>query len=312
MRRRHLLALAGGVAATPAFAQKVPRIGFLVAGDAEPSWTLFRKGMAELGHVEGRTVVYEYRDSGVNHGTIDKLAASLADLQVDVIVAVLSQAILAAKNATSRIPIVFFGGAPFVGGVSSVARPEGNVTGAYSPSTTLAGKGLQLFHEIRPVTKAFGLLLNPLDPFHVPLQRDVETAASAEKIAIMPILIKAPGELPAAFEAMVAARVDGVLVQPSLGFGPPAELALKHRLPAISFRREFAEAGGLLSYGASQAEGLRLVATYVDRILKGARPADLPVQQVTRFELVVNQKTARALGIALSPIFLARADEIIE
>jgi putative ABC transport system substrate-binding protein len=311
MRRRHLLALAGGLS-FPAHGQQLPRVGFLVAGDAEPSWTLFRAAMADLGYVEGRSVVFEYDDAGVNRGLVDRLAASLVERPVDVIVAVLSQAIVAAKNATQRIPIVFFGAAPDIGGVSNIARPEANLTGIFNPSSTVAGKGLQLFHEIRPTTKAFGLLLNSLDPFHVPLQRDVEATARAEKIETLPVLIKTRDELPAAFETMARAGVDGVLVQPSLGFEGPAELALKHRLPAISFRREFAEAGGLLTYGAIQADNMRAVATYVDRILKGARPADLPVQQASRFELIVNQKTARTLGIVIPPMFLARVDEVIE
>lgn len=311
MRRRHLLALAGGFA-LPAHAQKVPRVGFLVAGDAEPSWTLFRKGMADLGYVEGRSVAFDYRDAGVNPGDIDRMAAALVERQVDVIVAVLSQAITAARRATSRIPIVFFGAAPDIGGVNNVARPEGNVTGVFSPSSTLAGKGLQLFREIKIDTSSFGLLLNALDPFHVPLQRDVEAAARAEKISTTSFLIKGRDELPAAVEAMARTGLDCMLAQPSLGFDAPAALALRHRLPAISFRREFAEAGGLMTYGANQADNMRVVATYVDRLLKGARPADLPAQQASRFELVVNQKTARALGIVLSPMFLARVDEVIE
>jgi putative tryptophan/tyrosine transport system substrate-binding protein len=317
MRRRHLLALAGAAAngaAFPAQAQKsaMPRVGFLVAGDPEPTWTLFRKAMADLGYVEGRTVTFEYRASDANPRRLEELAVSLVGLEVDVIVAALSPAIAAARKATSKIPIVFNGAAPETGTVSSLARPEGNLTGVSSSSTTVAGKCVQLFHEIIPATKAIGVLLNLPDPFYVPLRQAVETATRAEKIEIVPVMIKTPDELPAAFEMLASRGVDGVFIQPSLGLDVTAALALKHRLPSVSFRREFAPAGGLLAYGADHADLNRIVAGYVDKVLKGARPADLPVQQATRFELVVNQKTAKAIGLVLTPTFLARADEVIE
>lgn len=180
MTRRALIFGAGafGLSGT-ARAQKIPRIGFLVSGEAEPSSSSFRQAMADLGYVEGRTAAFDYRDAGVNSGTIDTLARSLVEQQVDVIVAVLSQAIVAARKATDRIPIVFFGAAPGIGEISNVARPEGNLTGVFSPSATVAAKGLQLFAEIRPETRSFGLLLNTLDPFSVPLRREVGMASMA-------------------------------------------------------------------------------------------------------------------------------------
>ena len=313
MRRRELLLGAGAAGlSSSAFAQKSPRVGFLVSGEAGPSWSSFRKAMADLGYVEGRTVAFDYRDAGVNSGAIGTLARSLVEGQVDVIVAVLSQAIVAARSATDRVPIVFFGAAPEIGGISNVARPGGNLTGVFSPSATVAAKALQLFAEIRRDTRSFGLLLNALDPFSVPLRREVELSAEAQRIRLVPVAVGASAELPAAFEAVVRDGVDGVMVQPSLGFDVTADLALRNRLPSISFRREFAEAGGLMAYGASQVDNMRAVAGYVDRILKGARPGDLPVQQSSRFELVVNQRTARALGIVVPPLFLARVDEVIE
>lgn len=318
MRRRTFsMALAGaatGGAVLPARAQKSapPRVGFLIAGDPEPGWTLFRTAMTGLGYVEGRTVTYEYRAADAASGRLDEFAAALVGLRVDVIVAVLTPAIAAAKKATSTIPIIFSGGAVETGLVKNVARPEGNVTGVFSPGPALAGKAVQLFHEVSPATKAFGVLLNAADPFHVPLLREIETVARAEKLDIVPVLIKSKAELSLAFEATARQGLKGVLVQPTLGLGAAAALALKHRLPAISFRREFAEAGGLMSYGADQAALNRMAADYVDKILKGARPAGLPVQQATRFELVVNQKTARALGLVFTPLFLARVDEVIE
>jgi putative ABC transport system substrate-binding protein len=311
MRRRHLLAFAGAAAAAPALAQKMHRVGILFAADPEPTWTLFRKAMAELGHVEGRTVTYESRIAEDNRGNLDALAQSLVDSKVDVIVPVLSPAIAAVKARTSTIPIVFNGGALYTGMVNNMARPEGNLTGVASASSGLAGKGLQLFHEIRP-TKLFGLLLNASDPFHIPLQRDVEAVAKAERVETIATLMKSRDELPAAVEAMARRGVDGVLVQPSLGLETAAALTLKNRLPAISFRREFVEVGGLLSYGADQTEINRGIASYVDRILKGTRIADLPVMQASKVELVVNQKTARALGFVFPPMFLARVDEVIE
>jgi putative ABC transport system substrate-binding protein len=312
MRRRHLLALAGAMAAFPARAQKVPRVGFLIAGDPEPVWTLFRKAMTDLGYVEGRTVKYEYRSSGADGGRLDELAASLVGLEVDVIVACLTPAVVAAKKATSKIPIVFNGGAPDTGLVTNLARPEGNLTGVFSPGPSLAGKAVQLFGEIRPITNGFGVLLNKRDPFHVPLLREIETVARAGKIDLVPALLEPRDELAQAMEAMARRGVDGILIQPTLGLVEAARLALNHRLPAISFRREFVEAGGLMSYSADQAELNRALASQVDKMLKGVSPANIPVQQATRFELVVNQKTAKALGLALSPQFLARADEVIE
>jgi putative ABC transport system substrate-binding protein len=311
VRRRYFLSLAGTIA-LPARAQTVPRIGFLQAGDPEPSWSLFKKAMAGIGYVDGRTIKIEYRNADAASGRLDDYATELVRLKVDVIVAALSPAIAAAKKATTTIPIVFLGGTPEIGVTGSVARPEGNTTGVYSPSTTVAGKGLQLFHEIRPQTKLFGLMLNAADPFHVPLRRDVEAAALAEKIELVQALIKSRDELVRAFETMVTRSVDGVLVQPTLGLDMAAELAFKYRLPAISFRREFADKGGLMSYGADQADLHRIVAGQVDKILKGTASKDIPVEQASRFELVVNQRTAKALGFVFPPMFLARVDEVIE
>ena len=316
MKRRRLLAVAGASAALHAAAahaqRPMPRIGFLIAGDREPLWMLFRKAMAELGYVEGRTIKYEYRVADAGRGELPVMAAELVTLNVDIIVAVLTPAINAARAATSKIPIVFYGGAIATGTVTNIARPEGNFTGVAGATAVLAGKSVQLFHEIKPTTKALGLLLNEPDPFRVPLQREVETAGKAQQIEITAMMLKGRDELPAAYEEMVRRRVDGVLVQPSLPLEMAATLAVKSRLAAVSYFREFALAGGLISLGADEVDICRIVAGYVDRVLKGTRPADLPVQQVTKFELVVNQKTARSLGLTLSPMFLTRADEVIE
>jgi putative ABC transport system substrate-binding protein len=312
MRRRSLLALAGAGAALPANAQKIPRVGFLVAGDPEPSRTQFRKAMADLGYVDGRNIRFEYRASDADRSSLDALATALVSLEVDVIVAVLSPAVAAAKRATSKIPIVFTGGAPETGMLTNVARPEANLTGVHGATAVVAGKTVQLFQDFKPATKALGLLLNAPDPFRVPLQREIETAGRAINIEIVPAMVKTPADLAAEYDTLARRGVDGVLVQPSLSLVMAAALALQHRLPSFSFRREFVEAGGLMSYGADQADIFRLVAGYVDKVLKGARPADLPVQLAARFELILNQKTAKALGVAFAPLFLARADEVIE
>ncbi len=295
-----------------AFAQKpIPRVGFLVTGDPEPAWSLFKKAMTNLGYIEGRTVTYEYRAAGADGARLDQLAAELVRVKVDVIVPILTPAIVATRKATSTLPIVFFGAAPDIGGVDNVARPEGNLTGVFSPSSTLAGKGMQLFREIKP-TPTFGAIVNAHDPFHVPLLRDIQAAATAEKIDLISARVESRNALAGTFERMAEKKVSGVIVQPTLGLVACAEIALKLHLPAISFRREFADAGGLYSYGADPAEIQRLVAAAVDKVLKGAKPASLPVQQVTRMELIVNQRTAKALGLTLPSMFLAQADEVIE
>jgi putative tryptophan/tyrosine transport system substrate-binding protein len=318
MKRRQLLAGAGswatGTIAFAANAQRpaMPKVGFLMAGDPEPVWTLFNKAMADLGYVEDRTVRYERRVADAGRGQLSQFAASLVELNVDVIVAVLTPAINAAKAATTKIPIVFNGGAPETGTVANFARPEGNLTGVWGATSILAGKSVQLFHEIKPATKVLGLLLNEPDPFRVPLQREVEAAGKVQQIEIAPMMLKGRDELASAYEALARRAVDGVLVQPSLSMETAAAMAVNNRLAAVSFRREFALAGGLMSLGADQADICRLVAGYVDRVLKGTKTVDLPVQQATKFELVVNQKTARALGLTLSPMFLTRADEVIE
>ena len=267
--------------------------------------------MANLGHIDGRTVAYDYRPADADGTQLDRLAAELVRLKVDVIVPILSPAIVAARKATSTLPIVFFGAALDVGGIDNVARPEGNLTGVFSPSSTIAGKGLQLFRQIKPI-QAFGAILNAQDPFHVPLLRDLQAVATAEKIDLIPALVKSREELAGTFQSMADKKVAGVIVQPSLGQAACAEIAFKLRLPAISFGRKFADAGGLYSYGADTAEIQRLVAATVDKVLKGAKPSSLPVQQASRMELVVNQKTAKALGLVLPSMFLAQADEVIE
>lgn len=317
MRRRLLLAQAAGLAGTihlPLSAQpaRVPRVGFLIAGDPEPSWSLFRKAMDGLGHAEGRTIHYEFRSSDANRERLAAHAASLVRAKVDIIVAVLTPAILAAKQATDKIPIVFNGGAPETGIVRNIARPEGNLTGVHGATTELAGKSIQLFRDIKPSTRAIGVLLNAPDPFNVPLRQDIEAAAKAQRIDIVPQMVSTPQDLAPAFDTLAQRGVDGIVIQPSLPIRDVAMLAMRHRLPSVSYRRQFADVGGLFSLGADQAELYRLLAGYVGRVLKGTAIADLPVQKATHFELVLNQRTAKAMGLSFSPMFLGRVDEVIE
>lgn len=311
MKRRHLLTLAGAYPFA-AGAQSAKRVGFLIAGDPEPAWSLFRKAMANLGHAEGTTVIYEYRAGGTDEARLAAMADELVRLKVDVLVAALLPAVAAARKATTTIPIVFFAGSSDLAGVGNVARPEGNATGVFSASPTLAGKAVQLFHEIRPEAKTLGVLLNGQDPFRVPLLGGVEQVAKAERLDLDITYIGSHDELEPTVAKMAEKKVGGLFVQASLGLKELALLALKYRLPAISFRREFVEAGGLLSCGIDPADNFRVVAEYADKLLKGASPASLPVQQAIRTEVVVNQKTARALGITIAPMFLARIDEVIE
>lgn len=316
MKRRHFLgaslALPAAARSFCARAEGIKRVGFLVTGDPEPTWSLFRKGMVEAGYVEGRTVVYEYRPVDVPGPRLDAAAVELARRKVHVLVAILTPAVAAARHASSTLPIAWLGADPLAAGIGNLARPEGNVTGVYSPSSTLAGKALQLFHQIRPETRLFGLLLNPADPFHVPLQRDVETVARAEKIDLVVEMPKSPADIGPRLDALIKRGVAGVMIQPSLGLDIAAGLALEKRVPAISFRREFAEHGGLMSYASDYADLNRILARQVDKLLRGIAPGNIPVQQSTRFEMVVNRRTATALGIALPATFLAQTDEVIE
>lgn len=311
MKRRRLLALTGAFPIA-AIAQTPKRVGFLIVGDAEPTWSLFRKAMSELGYKDSSTPTYEYRAADTAGARLDEMAADLGRLKVDVIVAILTPSVAAARRATKTIPIAWLGADPQASGITNLSRPEGNVTGTYSPSSTLAGKALQLFHEIKPDAKLFGLLLNDADPFHIPLQRDIETVAKAVKIELVVASPKSRAEIGTAMDRLLKRGIDGVLIQPSLGLDVAAREALARKLPAISFRREFAEAGGLLSYATDYTDLTRVLARQVGELLKGVPPGNIPVQQATRFELVVNRRTATVLGLTLSPTFLARADEVIE
>ncbi len=313
--------LTGPLVADAQQPKKIFRIGYL--GSVPPTtpeisriWEGFRQGLRELGYVEGQNIVIERRFSEGRYERYPALAAELAGLKPDVIVAVTTQAALAAKNATKTIPIVFtiVGDPVGVGLVASLARPGGNITGFSNVSVPLSAKQLELIKETVPGLSRVAVLVNPDTlPLHL---SETEAAARALKVQVQPHRVRDPDGLPDAFSAMVRERAGALMVLADTMFFLQrkriAELATKARLPTMLPFREAVEAGGLMSYGASIPELVRRAATYVDKILKGAKPADLPVEEPTKFELVINMKTAKALGLTIPQSVLVRADQVIE
>jgi putative ABC transport system substrate-binding protein len=327
MRRREFIASLGGAAAVqslPARAQQptVPVIGFLSARSPDRSehvLAAFRHGLREAGYTEGRNVTIEYRWGEGQHDRLPALAADLVRRQVTAIVAISgTPAALAAKRATATIPIVFAnGGDPIVSGlVASFGRPAGNITGATFFSTALIGKRLELLHELLPAAAAIGLLSKPNNPAGEAELKDAPVAAGRLGVRLHLLAASSEGEFEAAFAAVVRERTSALVIGSDPFFGDrPRQLvalAARHAVPTIYFGREFAEAGGLMSYGTSQTETFHQAGLYAGKILHGANPADLPVMQPTKYELVVNLKTAKALGITIPQSILLRADEVIE
>jgi putative tryptophan/tyrosine transport system substrate-binding protein len=326
VKRREFIALLGGAAALRPRALRaqqkaMPVVGFLSSGTsgpiAAPLLAAFYQGLSEAGYVERRDVAIEYRWA---EGTYDRLPALAADLvrrKVNLIVAAAIPAARAAKNATSTIPIVFTTVSDPVGDglVASLARPGGNLTGFSLLTADLTAKRLELLSELVPQAKLVALLVNPNNPNAGPTTRNAEEAASAKGVQLLILKAGDEAELEAAFASLVQLQVAALVVagDPFLNIGIE-QLALISRpaVPAIYSLRELAASGGLISYGPSLTAEFRQAGTYAGRILKGAKPADLPVQQPTRFELVVNLKTAAALGLTVPPSILARADEVIE
>jgi len=321
MRRRDFVALVSGAAAAmpiTARAQqpKMPTVGVLVrdAPGWEQFWKIFPKALNDLGYVERKNIRFEFRSDQGQQGRLPELAAELVRLKADVIVAWFTQAAIAAKEATREIPIVCALCGDLVGNglVESLARPGGNVTGIANLGPDLAAKNVQLIQEIVPSAKQIVVLANALDPFFALFVEQIQRAGEATGTAIDPVMIHSAEELDIAFRAMEEQRPDAVIVQPSLPTRRVAELALSHRIPSASTIPALVYEGGLMSYHAMEAELYRLAAVLVDKILNGAKPADLPVEQPTRYELVINLKTAKALGLVILPMLLARADEVIE
>ena len=295
---------------------KVPTIGVLVIGNISPEefWREFRQGLRDLGYIEGQNIRFEFRSAEGQINRLPELAAELVRLKVDVIVTWFTPTAVAAKQATREIPIVMAetGDPVGLGLVASLPRPGGNVTGLASVAAETAGKSVQLIRDLLPSARRVTALANATDAFSKPFLEQIQLGGEATGTTINAIRIKSSEEFETAFAAMEKDRPDAVIVQPSLPGKRATELALKHRVPAVSVGRWFAEEGGLMSYSANLVVLFRKAAVYVDKILKGARPADLPVEQPTLFELVINMKTARALGLTVPPTLLARADEVIE
>ncbi len=318
MKRREFMGFAAGaVAAWPLAARaqqpRVAKVGVLVAGspDPQPFWMIFREALRDLGYVEGQDIQFEFRSAEGDRSRLRGLADDLVRLNVDVIVTWQTPTATAAKQATQSIPIVMADSGDPVGTglVASLARPGGNVTGMAGVTAELAGKSVELIREMIPSSMRVAALCNGPDPFSKSFLEQIQLGGRTVGMTIKPIILSGGHELDDAFAAMGNDRVDAIIVQPSLPTKRAAELALNHRLPAVSVPRWFAEEGGLMSYSPRLADIYRKAATYLDKILKGSSPGDLPVEQPTKFELVINLKTATALGIIIPATLLARADE---
>jgi putative ABC transport system substrate-binding protein len=318
MKRREFITLLGGAAAAwPLHAhaqQQTFVVGILNSGNPEPYRTMVRDRLRELGYNEGQNVRFVFRSAEGNSELLSGLAAELVGLKVDVILAYPSPAVAAAKQAMREIPIVMLGaGDPVATGlVASLTRPGGNVTGTSSTTAELGSKTLEVIRDILPSVRRVAVLANATDPFTKSFLQQVQLGGHKLQLEIQTIMIKAADELDAAFAAIKKNAADAVIVQPSLPRKRIADLALKHGVPAIAPSGGFATEGGLAAYAATQAEMARRTASMMDKILKGSKPADLPVEQPTKFELVINLKIAKALNITVPPALLARADEVIE
>ncbi len=301
--------------------KKVARIGYLAA----PTRTglahntdAFLQGLRELGYIEGKNIVIEYRWADGNFERLPELAAELVRLKVDVIVAAVTQASLAAKNATGTIPIVMVAVANPVdsGLIASLARPGANITGTSTMIDEVVGKQLELLKETFPKISRVAAMWNPANSVFQKLQmREVEATARALNIRLQKVEARDPDEIERAFKAIAKERTRALHVFSDPVFtthrGRIAELAVKHRLPAVSGPREYAEAGILMTYGPNFPESYRRAATYVDKILKGARPADIPVERPIKFEFVINLNTAKQIGVTVPQSVLYRADKVI-
>src|SRR5215472_290761 len=328
MRRRDLIALIAAAAITwPVGAraqQPMPIIGYLSVGSPESDnipgrLIAFRRGLHEMGYDEGQNVSIEYRWAEGQYDRLRALAADLINRRAVAIVTPGAPTVLAAKAVTSAIPIVFnLGIDPVQSGlVASFSRPGGNITGVELLTTELAGKRLDLLHKLLPTAAVVALLVNPTNPANSKEEtRSVQDAARVLGLNEHVLRASTPSEIDAAFGAIVERRADGLIVSGDPFFtnrrNQIIALAAAHALPAVYNYHEFAAAGGLMSYGADLAEGYHQLGIHTGKILKGAKPADLPVQQVVKLELVINMKTAKTLGLAIPLTLLARADEVIE
>lgn len=326
-RRKFIIAFGAGALAAPlvSFAQqqgKVWRVGFLAARrpvslDSD-YFGAFPRGMSDLGYVEGKNLVIEWHSAEGKYERLPELAAKLVQLKVDVIVAAGPPAISAAQKVTATVPIVMANASDPVGSgfVKSLARPGGNVTGLSDLSDEIRPKHLEQLLSMVPTLTRVAVLVNLDNPSHAVTLKNIQVAAQKAGVKILPAEARTPEEIERAFSMMARQNAGAIIVPGDGRFTPQlrqiAALAIKNRLPSISARREYVEAGGLMSYGQNLADNYRRAATYVDKIFKGAKPADLPVEQPTRFELVINGKTAKALGLTIPQSLLISADKVIE
>jgi len=316
MRRRVFITLIGSAAVWPLGvraqrSERLRRIGLLVVEGLEPIGP-FREALSELGYVEGRNIQIVTRSAQGQESRLPQLATDLVRDQVDVIVAVQTPAAHAAKNATRDIPIVVMAGDPIATGlINNLARPDGNLTGMSATAAEAAAKSLELIPEIVPGARRVGVLGNAEDPFMKPFFEQIERGAQSVRLEIYRVAVRDSDQWDDIFATVARERVDVVMIQGSLP-AQAAIFALKYRLPSLSTQKSAVKAGVLMAYTASFEERARVMARYIDQIFKGAKPADLPVQQPTRFELTINLKTAKALGLTVPPTLLARADEVIE
>ena len=327
-RRAFISGITGGLLAAPLAAEaqqaaKIPRIGYLanrLAANPDQQGA-FLQGLRDLGYVDGRNVVIEYRDAEGKLERLPALAARLVALKVDVIVAAAGTLpALAAKQASGTVPIVFIAvGNPVTSGlVTNLARPGGNLTGLSALTPELASKWLQLLKQAVPGVTRVAVLWQPggMGDTDKEVLKQADVAARALGVRLQLVEARGPADINRAFSEMTRARTDALTVVSTPMFGDERRrlvtLAAKNRLPTIFSFKAYVDAGGLMSYGANAADLHRRAATYVDKILKGAKPADLPIEQPTQFELVINLKTAKALGLTIPPSLLARADQVIE
>src|SRR5215470_152976 len=315
-----IAALSAPVAAAAQQAGGPPRIGFLFYGSPgqSPEIEAFRKGLTEAGYVDAQNVAIEYRFAGGRPERLSELATQLVALRPSVIVAPGTPAAVAAKQATGEIPIVFVGVADAVGSglAASFARPAANVTGLTSNSAQLGGKRLELLKAVVPKASRTAVLYNPGDSSNVLATRDLEQSAPALGLTLQRVEVRKPAEFERAFAAMTRRQAQALFGAAGLLTTPHRQilvnLAAKARIPAIWGERQFVESGGLMSYAADFYDQIRRSATYVDKILKGAKPGDLPIEQPTKLDLIINLKTAKALGLAIPPSLLLQADRVID
>ena len=325
MQRRTFLSLLGGAAVTPFAAhaqQAMPVIGFLHSADAKsfaPMLAAFHQGLNEGGYADGRNLTIEYRWAEGRADRLPAMAAELVSRKVSVITAVGGNASnLAAKAATDTIPIVFNSGSDPIklGMVTSLSRPSGNITGITFFAADLVAKQIDVLHQVIPGMKVVALLINPNSPEAARQPTDAQEATRKLGIDLQILNASTDAEIDRAFASLPQIRADALLVAAEPFFGSRIEklvaLAAHHKIPAMYYRREFVAAGGLVSYGTSTTDAYRQVGIYVTKVLKGAKPADLPVVQSAKFDFAINMKTAKALGLEFHPQILATADEVIE